>query len=340
MDTSQIHPSPPTLVVGEMHTEAQQAAGGPTSLEDTSKDGAHSQLNSEDLANILKDTRSAFFTPNSPTDEPIIVSYVSEEEENVENDKDIKDTLVPPPSSKSAQVQELLAQVYLVQSQKKELEQAKVKAKAEVASMKAKPSYPNINLLTKLLVTSLKPELSKLLASHDFASCLPTKLKELLSKIVGLSGEIKDLKQHIKDIEIELPGDLKEIPSKLETFTSTVSNLSSREKLKTLDSLPGLLKMVINTLNRFSTLVANTSEATTMGVPSADKATASHAEEEKNADINLKNELVDLFGKDIVTQYYNKKLLYERYCEKIKKKEDKALRSSVVMFLLKRALSQ
>ncbi|GJT22594.1 retrovirus-related pol polyprotein from transposon TNT 1-94 [Tanacetum coccineum] len=35
------HPSPATPVVGEMHKEAQQAAGGPTSLGDTSEDGAH-----------------------------------------------------------------------------------------------------------------------------------------------------------------------------------------------------------------------------------------------------------------------------------------------------------
>ncbi|GKA77206.1 hypothetical protein Tco_0783667 [Tanacetum coccineum] len=41
MDTSPIHPSPLTLVVGEMHKEAQQAAGGPTSLGDTSEDGAY-----------------------------------------------------------------------------------------------------------------------------------------------------------------------------------------------------------------------------------------------------------------------------------------------------------
>ncbi|GJV90339.1 hypothetical protein Tco_1538152 [Tanacetum coccineum] len=31
-DKSLSHPSPPTPVVGEMHKEAQQAAGGPTSL--------------------------------------------------------------------------------------------------------------------------------------------------------------------------------------------------------------------------------------------------------------------------------------------------------------------
>ncbi|GKC46324.1 hypothetical protein Tco_1064046 [Tanacetum coccineum] len=84
-----------------------------------------------------------------------------------------------------------MAQVYLLQSQKEELEQAKVKAEAEVASMKATPSYPDINQLTELLITSLKPELSKLLASYDFASCLPAELKELPSKIIRLSGELK-----------------------------------------------------------------------------------------------------------------------------------------------------
>ncbi|GKA94606.1 hypothetical protein Tco_0816644 [Tanacetum coccineum] len=45
-DKSPSHPSPPTPVVGEMHKEAQQAAGGPTSLGATSEDGAHPQLSS------------------------------------------------------------------------------------------------------------------------------------------------------------------------------------------------------------------------------------------------------------------------------------------------------
>nr|GEW19007.1 hypothetical protein [Tanacetum cinerariifolium] len=218
-----------------MHKEAQQAAGGRTSLGATRhnastdftveadpgisapRDGlktAHTtssankesgaddisrKVKLEDLAYILKDTRSAFFTPESSTNEPIIVLDISEDEENAKNDKDTEDTL----------------------SQKKELEQAKVIAEAEVASMKTKPSYPDINRLTELLVCH--------------------------------SG-------------------------------------------------------------------GNTSGATTTGVPSANKATASHAEEEKDADTNLKNELVDLLGINIITQYYNKKLLYERYYKKMKKR--------------------
>ncbi|GJZ73615.1 hypothetical protein Tco_0637761 [Tanacetum coccineum] len=304
MDTSPSHTSPPIPVVGEIHKEAQQAAGGPKSLEDTSEDRAYPlaqywipYLNNrlEDLSNILKDTRFAFFTPDSPTDESIIVSDESEKEE-------VEKVEQPPATS-----QDVLKDTF------KELEHQKAAAEAEAASLKAKPSYLDINQLTTLLVTSLKLELTKLLASHDFASYLPTKLQELPSKVTELSEEIKELKQHVKDMELELPGDLNKIPSKLETFTSTISSLSSQEKLKTLDSLPGLLKKVTNTLNRFATLVENASRATTTGVPSADKATASPAEGDKDANTNLKNELVDLLGIDIVTQYYKKKLLYERY---------------------------
>ncbi|GJT41094.1 hypothetical protein Tco_0940959 [Tanacetum coccineum] len=181
-----------------------------------------------------------------------------------------------------------MALVHLLQSEKEELEKAKLKAEAEVVLIKTKPSYPDINQLTKLLVTSLKPELSKLLASHDFASCLPTELKELPSKITRLSREIKELKQYIKDMETELSGDLIEIPTKLELFTSTISSLSSQ---------------VTHTLNRFSTMMDNASGATSMNVPSTGQATASPTEGEKNtkdAGTNLKDELIDLLGKDVV----------------------------------------
>nr|GEZ04481.1 hypothetical protein [Tanacetum cinerariifolium] len=222
-DKSPSHPSPPTLVVGEMHIEAQQVVGGLTSLGATSKDGACPQLSSD---------------------------FITKAEPGLSAPKD-----------------------YIPSQQ----EQQKAKAEAEVASLKARSSYLDINQLTNLLVTSLKPELSKLLASHNIASCLPTELKELPLKFIELSREIKELKQHVKDMEIELPGDLKEILTKLETFTSIISNLSSQiAKLKTIQwELP--LEF--------------------LDLPS--QATASPAEGEKNtkdAKTNLKDELVDLLG--------------------------------------------
>ncbi|GKB84242.1 hypothetical protein Tco_0956514 [Tanacetum coccineum] len=250
-DKSPNHPSPSTSVVGEMHKEAPQAAGGPTSLEATSEEGAHPQLSSgthpsvlvdktksardglktahtdlgtneesraneiskkiklEDLSDLMKDTRSAFFTPDSPQDKPIIVSDRSEEEET-EKDKDTHTT------------------------------------------------------------------------SHD-----------------------------------ELPAEFLDLPSQV-----------SSEKLKTLDSLPSILNKVTDTLNRFATVVETASGAVSKNVPSTGQATASSAEGKKNTNpatrddepTNLHNELVYLLGIDIVTQYYNKKLLYDKYCDKMLKR--------------------
>ncbi|GJV08289.1 hypothetical protein Tco_1345945 [Tanacetum coccineum] len=129
-DKSPSHPSASTPVVAEMHKEAQQTAGGPTSLGATrtnpsvlvdktkyTEDGlktAHTDL----------DTRSTFFSPDSLEDEPVIVSDESEEEEteryedtHATSHDEPEDTSVPHPSSpKSVQLQELMAQVLLLQS--------------------------------------------------------------------------------------------------------------------------------------------------------------------------------------------------------------------------------
>ncbi|GJQ97550.1 retrovirus-related pol polyprotein from transposon TNT 1-94 [Tanacetum coccineum] len=96
-------------------------------------------------------------------------------------------------------------------------------------------------------------------ASHNFASCLPTELKELPSSIVKFLEEIKELRA-VRDMEIELPGDLVEIPTKLETFTSTISVFHPR----------------------FSTMVGNASRATSMHVPSAGQAADFNLLREKN----------------------------------------------------------
>ncbi|GJY22827.1 hypothetical protein Tco_0396485 [Tanacetum coccineum] len=69
-------------------------------------------------------------------------------------------------------------------------------------------------------------------------------------------------------------------------------------------------------------MVDNASGTASMKVPSAGQETASPAEGEKNtkdASTNLKDELIDLLGKDVVTQYYPKKLLFDKYCDKMLK---------------------
>ncbi|GJW96421.1 hypothetical protein Tco_0178229, partial [Tanacetum coccineum] len=177
-----------------------------------SKAPKYSSPTEEDM---VEGTKNHSFDPIFAGSNPSILidktKYAGDELKTATLIQDVpKDTSVPhPPSPRSTQIQELMAQVHLLQSQKKELEHQKAAVEAETESLKAKPSYPDINQLTTLLVTSLKPELAKLLASHDFSSCLPTELKELPSKVTELSEEIKELKQHVKDMELELPGDLK-----------------------------------------------------------------------------------------------------------------------------------
>ncbi|GKD97862.1 hypothetical protein Tco_1381759, partial [Tanacetum coccineum] len=243
------------------------------------------------------------------------------EELETEKDKDThatshdvpKDTSAPhPPSPKSAQIQELMSQVHLLQSQKDKLEPEKAKAKADIASLKAMPSYLDINQLIELLVTSLKHELSNLLASHDFASSIPSELKELPSKITTLSREIQELRRHVQGMEIELPDFKWELPAEFLALPSQI--LSVYAKLQTLDTLTSLLNKVSNTLTRFASIMENASHtAKSKGVSLVGPTTASPAEEEKNTNptikdaetTNMHDELVDLLGIDIVTQIHS-----------------------------------
>ncbi|GJW63081.1 hypothetical protein Tco_0114965 [Tanacetum coccineum] len=185
----------------------------------------------EDLSDLLKDTKFALFTPDSPEDKPIIVSDESEEEEEVAKDKDTdasshdvpEDTSIPhPPSPKSAQIQELMAQVQLLQSQKDELEQQKVKAKAKVASLKARPSYPDVNQLTNLL----------------------TKLKTLDSLPSLLNKVTKTLTRFATVLENASRATTKDVPSAGHTTASTTEG----EKNTTKDAETNLQNELVDLL--------------------------------------------------------------------------------------------
>ncbi|GJW65683.1 hypothetical protein Tco_0117567 [Tanacetum coccineum] len=121
-----------------------------------------------------------------------------------------------------------------------------------------------------------------------------------------------------KNIQWKLPVEFLDLPSQVSLVHG---------KLKTLDSLLSLLNKVTDTLNRFSTMVKTTSGAASKNVSSACQAIASPAEGAKNTNpatrdaepTNLHNELVDLLGIDIMKQYYNKKLIHDKYCDNMLK---------------------
>ncbi|GJQ91736.1 hypothetical protein Tco_0002875 [Tanacetum coccineum] len=239
-----------------------------------------------DVAKLVSHVQPSFKDLDLSEDDLFIVVDNSDEDEDAEvhatENVKTEDTSIPKSSSpKSSQIQELTNQVLLFQYQKHKLKLKKIKA--EVALLKAQPSFPNMEQLDELL--------------------------DLPSKFNELTEEVKGLKKQVHELDIELPGDLKEIPSKLKEFTKTVTSLTSQvtelktfqwellakflsllvqvasvqAKLKTLDALPGLLLNVTKALNKFAqALYYTSSKAEDQGFPSAGQAATMPAEEEKN----------------------------------------------------------
>nr|GEU82777.1 hypothetical protein [Tanacetum cinerariifolium] len=138
-------------------------------------------------------------------------------------------------------------------------------AKTKAALLKVQPSFPNVEKLTELLVTSLKPELLKLMTNHDFSASFPKEMKELPSKVDDIFRELKDLKKYVYELEIKLLGDLKENPTKLEEPNSIISSLTKQvAKLKNLKleiqagllALPGQVSSITAQLSKLKTLDA------------------------------------------------------------------------------------
>ncbi|GJU13854.1 hypothetical protein Tco_1136250 [Tanacetum coccineum] len=185
--------------------------------------------------------------------------------------KDIDTLVSPPPSPKSIQIQELTNRVLLLQSQKCKLEKAHVAAQAKATLSKAQPAFLNVKQLTKLLVTSLKPELLKLLTDHNFSSSIPTELKELPSKINDIDGVVGEIKKYVEELEVEVPvltskvvalEKIKlDLPARLLALPKQISSINVQlSKLKVLDALPSLLNKVIEALDRFATAIESASQ--------------------------------------------------------------------------------
>nr|GEV45333.1 retrovirus-related Pol polyprotein from transposon TNT 1-94 [Tanacetum cinerariifolium] len=288
-DKSLSHASPSTPVVGEMHKEAQQQVGtNPSVLVDKTKsirDGlktAHTdsgtneesradenlkKIKLEDLLNLMKDTRSTFLTLDSSQDEPIIILDESKKEETTK-DEDTHTTSYDVPEDTS-----------------EKLEQQKEKIEAKVTSLKARPSYPDINQITKLMGIDIE--------LPDDLNDIPTKLETFTSTVSSPMSQVVKL----KTLKWELPAEVLALPIQI---------LSVQAKLQTLDSLLSLLNKFTNTLTRFVSIIKNASK----GIPLAGPTTASPTEGEKNTNpttkdtdtTNLHNELIHLLGIDLVTR--------------------------------------
>nr|GEZ03597.1 reverse transcriptase [Tanacetum cinerariifolium] len=356
-DSNPSQPLISTPVDTGMHKEDQQVVDGPTSLGVTNEEGAHPQLSSDKTKFVSDGLETVLATPetkqkmlqnqvkkSSMEKSSLKICEEDEEEDTNEeihsimNDKteDISATI--PPSPRSIQIQELTNQVLLLQSQKHVLETEKTKSEAEFARLKAQHPPPNMGQLNELLVKSLAAEFLKNLYAHDFHSSLPTELKELPSKLNELIDEVKALKTQVHGLEIE------EIPTEFLSVPNQVASVQA--KLKTLDALPSLLLKDAKEERTKSDSDDDETHVTSSMVESSRLKKAKkfdfvtkdgkhinltkkqikqqmEIEEEAKAEAARreceirKEEFIDLVGPEVLNKYYNDKLQYDRYCDKM-----------------------
>nr|GEW54200.1 hypothetical protein [Tanacetum cinerariifolium] len=133
INETQYRGSNPSVLVDKTKSAGDRLKTTHTDLginKESKADDISKKIKPEDLSEFLKATRSAFFTPDSPQDKPIIVTDKSEEEDDdkeethdTSHDMPEDTSVPPPPSPKSVQIQELMAHVQLLKSKKDELEQ-------------------------------------------------------------------------------------------------------------------------------------------------------------------------------------------------------------------------
>ncbi|GJW17709.1 hypothetical protein Tco_0025145 [Tanacetum coccineum] len=172
---------------------------GASSVASQIKEETSSTIKLEDLTKLVSHVQPSFKDLDSPKDDPVIVVNDSDDEVHaIEN------------------------------SQKYKLELEKNKAEAEVALLKAQPSFLNVEQLKELLVKSLKTEFSNILSAHDFISSLPAELKDLCSKFKNLTKEtvtsLTSQVPELKTLQWELPAEFLAVPSQVEMFAQTITS--------------------------------------------------------------------------------------------------------------------
>nr|GEX53870.1 hypothetical protein [Tanacetum cinerariifolium]GEX54197.1 hypothetical protein [Tanacetum cinerariifolium]GEX54204.1 hypothetical protein [Tanacetum cinerariifolium] len=323
-DKSLSHPSAPKHVVAEMHKEAQQAAGVLTSLGVTSE--AHPQLSSGMSAFInIEPVHLASFTfySESALGNDVSADFTAE----VDPGKFAPNDSIPhqhgmeegtknyapshtfartnPGTNKESRSDDISKKIKL-----EDLSDLMINQDDETIIVTDSPNDEPIIVTDESKEEEAKKHKKAHATSYNepedtLASHLP------YLKLVQLQ-ELKDQVAELKTLKLKLLAEFLALPSQIS---------SVQAKLQTLDTLPSLLNKVANTLTRFASIIENASHtAKSKGVPSAGPTTNLPAEGEKNTNqtakdaktTNLHDELVDFLGIYIVTQYYNKKLLYDK----------------------------
>ncbi|GJW17708.1 hypothetical protein Tco_0025144 [Tanacetum coccineum] len=321
MDSNPSQPLVSTPVDTRMNIEDQQATGGPPSLGVISEARANPQLSS---AASIAEADPGIFAPSDfvPQQQGMNEGTINTSYDHLFAGKGANSVAsqIEEETSSIIKLEDLIKLVSHVQPSFKYLDLPKYDLVIVMNNSdedKDDEVYATENVETgdTLVPKSASP------------SSLPIELKDLPSKFNDLTEEVKGLKNQVHNLEIELPGELKEIPPKLEDFTKTVASLTSQAKLKTLDALPSLLNNVTNALNQFAqaiTLNKTVEEAVKESTKSDSDDDETHLSGsmvesswiKKKIEVR-KEELIDILGPKVVNKYYNDKLQYDRYCDKM-----------------------
>nr|GEV00087.1 hypothetical protein [Tanacetum cinerariifolium] len=339
------NPSQPSVFIRMdtgMHKEDQQATGGPTSLEVISEAIANPQLSIdlhiladqtkfvsegleivltqpgigkrassiarqvmeeeisstiklEDLAKLVSNVQPSFKDMDSPKDDSIIVVDDNDEDEEADEvhatpNIEIKDTLVHKSSSpRSSQIQELTNQ-------------------GKLKTLDALPSL--LNKATNALnwfsqVIALNKTRDTIIPSPGQVSTQPAEGEKNTNRATISQGDIKKEKGK----KAMFSKDVEEVSTKSDSDDETICvpgymvESSKKRDMKKFNFVTKDGEIVHLTEEQISAQKKIEEEA---------KAEATRCEGEKR-----KEELIDLLGREMVNKYYNNKLQYDRYCDKM-----------------------
>nr|GEV64455.1 zf-CCHC domain-containing protein/DUF4219 domain-containing protein/UBN2 domain-containing protein [Tanacetum cinerariifolium] len=341
MDSNPSRPSVSTPVDTEMHKEDQQATGGPTSLGVTSEERANSQLSSGFIVEVDhglsapnvsippqqgmdEGTKNTSFDHISVGTDPYVLAdqtkYVSEgleivlsqpttEQEAsftaIHGDKEKASTAIhddKEEASSTIKLEDLAKPVSRMQPSFKDLDSPEVDhviivdegdedepnaETKETSSKKHKLKLEKNKAKAEAALLKAQPSFPNVEQLNKLQKEIPTKLEDFTKTATSLTSQVPKL----KTLQWELPKEFLSLPAKVE---------SAQAKLKTFDALPSLLLNITKSLNKFAKL--------------EEEAKAEPAKREGEV---RKEELIDLLGLEVVHKYYNYKLQYDRYCDKM-----------------------
>ncbi|GJT96130.1 hypothetical protein Tco_1091648 [Tanacetum coccineum] len=284
------------------------------------KEETSSTIKLEDLANLVSHVQPSFKDLDSRKDDPVIVVADSDEDEDDEvhatKNVETEDTSVPKSSSPIAAGKVLKTKFSNILS---------VHDFSSSLPTKLKDLPFKFDELTEE-VKRLKKQVHELeIKIPGDLKEIPTKMEDFTKTVTRLTSQVTEL----KTLQWELP---------IEFLSLPVQVALVQAKLKTLDALPGLLLNVTKALNKFaqrehikedkgkkalsleeaekesSNSDSDDETHVTGSIKLEDDAKAEAAKQEGEV---KKAELVDLLGPKVVKKYYNDKLQYDNYCDKM-----------------------